>query len=314
MRSALHPERILVVIPCRNCGPFIEECLESLLVQTFTGWSALVADDASDDDTAARARAYERDPRIRVRTAPGRLWLMGNTLDALRSLEPRPGDVVVVLDGDDLLRPACLERLFERHCQGFDFVYTNEDILGPGFSLGRPLLKNVPMRDQLWCFSHARSFKGHLFSLLDDAAFRDASGGYYRAAGDLSLCLPLAELAGPDKIAFVDEPLYAYRVHEQCNFRVLRTEQLDNNWRIRSRPMLRRQTRFFDFTEDLRALDKPRLYEVGRHFRDKYPRPFSVLLRHHIRPGEQDSWRAYHNLWIEDGVFLAGVIDGAWGA
>lgn len=314
MRSSLHPERIFVVIPCRNCGPYIGECLDSLLAQTFPNWSALVADDASDDDTARLARAYESDPRIRVRTAPERRWLMGNTLDALRSLEIKPNDVAVILDGDDLLRPACLERLWERHCQGFDFVYTNEDILGPGFSLGRTLLRNVPVRDQLWCFSHVRSFKGYLFSLLGDDAFRDASGGYYRAAGDLSLCLPLAELAGPDKIGFVDEPLYAYRVHEQCNFKVLRNEQLENNWRIRSRPALRRQTRFFDFSEDVRDLEKPRLYEIGREVRARYPQPMSVLLRHHIRPGEQDSWRAYHNLWIDEGVFLAGVVGDEQGA
>ncbi len=311
MRSALHPERIVVVIPCRNCGPYIEECLESLRAQTFAGWSALVADDASDDDTARRARAFESDARIRVRTAPERRWLMGNTLDALRGLDLRPSDVVVILDGDDLLRPACLERLWAEHCRGFDFVYTNEDVLGPGHSLGRPLLRDVPVREQLWCFSHARSFKGYLFSLLDDAAFRDASGGYYRAAGDLSLCLPMAELAGPDKISFVDERLYGYRVHEQCNFKVLRTEQLENNWRIRTRPTLRRQTRFFDFSEDVRDLEKPRLYEYGRAFRERYPRPASVLLRHHIRPGEEDSWRAYHNLWIDEGVFLAGVVAGA---
>lgn len=310
MNSALTPERFFVVIPCRNCGQYIGECLDSLQAQTFTGWTALVADDASDDDTAARARAYESDPRIRVRTAPERLWLMGNTLDALRGLDLRPNDVVAVLDGDDFLRPACLERLWERHCRGFDLVYTDEDIQGQEHSIGRALLPGVPVRDQLWTFSQLRSFKAYLFSLLDDALFRDASGGYYRAAGDLSLYLPMAELAGPDKVCFVDERLYYYRVHESCNFKVLRAEQLENNRRIRSQAALRRQARFFDVTEDVRGLEKPRLFETARQFRDKHPRPLSVLVRHHIPASQADSWRAYHDLWIEDGVYLTGILEG----
>lgn len=310
MNSALTPERFFVVVPCRNCGQYIAECLDSLQAQTFTGWTALVADDASDDDTAARARAYESDPRIRVRTAPERLWLMGNTLDALRGLDLRPNDVVAVLDGDDFLRPACLERLWERHCRGFDLVYTDEDIQGQEHSIGRALLPGVPVRDQLWTFSQLRSFKAYLFSLLDDAMFRDASGGYYRAAGDLSLYLPMAELAGPDKVCFVDERLYYYRVHESCNFKVLRAEQLENNRRIRSQAALRRQTRFFDVTEDVRGLEKPRLFEAAREFRDKHPRPLSVLVRHHIPASQADSWRAYHDLWIEDGVYLTGIPEG----
>lgn len=310
MKSALAPERFFVVVPCRNCGQYIAECLDSLQAQTFTGWTALVADDASDDDTAARARAYESDPRIRVRTAPERLWLMGNTLDALRGLDLRPNDVVAVLDGDDFLRPACLERLWERHCRGFDLVYTDEDIQGQEHSIGRGLLPGVPVRDQLWTFSQLRSFKAYLFSLLDDALFRDASGGYYRAAGDLSLYLPMAELAGPDKVCFVDERLYYYRVHESCNFKVLRAEQLENNRRIRSQAALRRQARFFDVTEDVRGLEKPRLFEAARQFRDKHPWPLSVLVRHHIPASQADSWRAYHDLWIEDGVYLTGILEG----
>ena len=304
------PQRFFVIIPCHNCGPYIEECLDSLLNQTFTGWTALVADDASTDDTATRAKHYELDPRIRVRTAPERLWLMGNTLDALRGLDFWPNDVIAILDGDDFIRPTCLERLWEAHCHGFDIVYTDEDIQGQEHSIGRTLLPGVPARDQLWTFSQLRSFKAYLFTLLDDTSFRDASGLYYRAAGDLALYLPMAELAGPDKVCFVNERLYYYRVHESCNFKLLRAEQLRNNWRIRKQTSLRRQTRFFDCIEDVRDMDKARLFETARLFRDKYPRPLSILLRHHIPASEKDFWLAYHHLWIEDGVYLTGILDG----
>ena len=308
MKSALAPNRFLIVIPCYNCENYIAECLESLRAQTFQNWNALVADDASEDGTEQAVRPFLSDKRIRYRRLPHRNWLMGNTLHALRSLDLKPSDVVAILDGDDWIRPDCLQALWEKHLDGYDLVYTDEDIEGQSHSVGRRLLRSVPVRKQLWCISQLRSFKGYLFSLLNDDHFRDGEGRYYRAAGDLSLYLPMAELAGPEKIFFIEDRLYYYRVHEDCNFKVLRGEQLDNNRRIRSGTPLLRQTNFFDFEEEIQNLDKAGLFDIAVEYRKKYPIPYSVRIRHRIDAGLEDSWRAYHGLWIENGVFLEGVI------
>jgi hypothetical protein len=95
-------------------------------------------------------------------------------------------------------------------------------------------------------------------------------------------------------------------VHEQCNFKVMRDEQLRNNWDIRNRPPLERQTEYFDVTEEIRGLDKSRLPFIGPEARDRHPRPLTVNIRHIIPREEADAWRPYHGLWIEDGVFLSG--------
>lgn len=309
MKSALHPSRFIVVIPCYKCERYIAECLDSLLGQTFTEWTALVADDASPDGTAEVVRRYmEKDSRISLRVGEERAWLMGNTLGALRSLELHPADVVAILDGDDLIMPTCLERLWQKHCQGYDLVYTDETIQGQDQSIGAAFLASVPARQQAWRFSQLRSFKAYLFGLLNDDLFRDASGGYFRAAGDLALYLPMAELAGVEKVHFINEKLYYYRVHENCNFKVLRQEQLDNNWFIRSRPSLTRQTAHFDHSETVTELDKGGLHALGRKMRKKYPSPYTVAVKHLIAKGDEDTWRAYHNLWIENGVFLQGIV------
>lgn len=305
MRSALHPGRFFVVIPCYNCGEYLGECLDSLLAQTFTGWTALVADDCSTDNTASVAAVYD-DPRISVRTGGARAWLMGNTLAGLRSLGLRPNDVVAILDGDDWIRPTCLERLWEKHCSGWDLVYTDEDIQGQDHSVGRPFIRTAPARAQAWGFSQLRSFKGYLFDQLGDDNFRGRDGRYFRAAGDLSLYLPMAELAGPEKVAFVPERLYYYRVHEHCNFKVMRDEQLRNNWDIRSRPALSRQTEFFDFIHAVDDLGKSGIDALARRVRTAYPEPCTVNIRHRIKPDEADAWRPYHGLWVEEGVYLSG--------
>ena len=308
MIGDLHPQRFHVLIPCHNCEDYIGPCLESLRAQTFTAWTALVADDASTDATAERVQPFLADSRIKLHRGGERQFLMGNTLAGLRALKLMPSDVVAILDGDDLLMDKALETLWDRHMTGYDLVYTDEEIQGQSHSIGSAPIGSVGIRDQLWCFSQLRSFKAYLYRLLSDQDFRNPlTGKYFRAAGDLALYLPMAELAGAEKICFVPEKLYYYRVHEKCNFKVLRQEQLSNNRFIRSRPGLPRQTTYFDYTLDLAHVDKSGLHQLAREIRGRFPKPRTVCLRHHIFPEEQDAWRAYHDLWIEEGVFLSGV-------
>lgn len=40
--------RISIVTPAFNAGPWIGDCLRSLLAQTNTDWAAVVVDDGSD--------------------------------------------------------------------------------------------------------------------------------------------------------------------------------------------------------------------------------------------------------------------------
>ena len=62
--------------------------------------------------------------------------------------------------------------------------------------------------------------------------------------------------------------------------------------------------------EDVEDLEKARLVETARWYRNKYPHPLSILVRHHISALARDSWQAYHDLWIEAGVYLTGILDG----
>lgn len=305
MNSLLKPDHLYVVIPCYNCEQYIGECLESLQRQTFKRWTAVVADDCSTDTTAEVVRSYMKDDnRIRLRVGEERAWLMGNTLNGLSSLNMAPSDVVTILDGDDWLLESCLEKVWAAHNAGFDFVYTDEEIDGQNHSIAGPFLKTAPVRKQSWRFSQLRSFKRYLFDQLPDETFRDRGGNYFRAAGDLALYMPMAELVGPEKIHFIPELLYHYRVHESCNFKVMRDEQLRNNWDIRNRPALERQTTYFDVVVRVEAMDKGDLRTIFEEHRERHPAPFTIKIEHVIPPDQIDSWLPYHGLWIADGVYF----------
>jgi len=314
VRSALHPTGLALVVPCRDCAAFIGPCLDSVLAQGWPHWRLLVADDASTDGTQRAVRPYLDDPRITWRSLPARGGLMANTREALARLAPAPAEVVAILDGDDTLLPGALARLMEEHARGFDVVWTDMEIEGLAGSTGRALLPGVPVRQQLWCLSQLRSFKGYLLHGLPPACLCDPAGQPCRAAGDLALYFALIERAGAAKAAFVPERLYRYRQHAANNCRALRAEQLANNRHLRALAPLPMQTQFFDFTETVRdpggdALDKLGLREFGQAVRARHPEPFSVRVRHVVPRTQEESWRAYHGLWIAPGVYLDGVFE-----
>lgn len=304
MKSSLTPQRLIVLIPCYNCEEYIGPCLDSLLAQTFKDWVAVVADDCSTDKTRQVIESYD-DLRIIPSFGDERRYLMGNIVSNLREMELDPSDVVAILDGDDMLKPESLAEIWEAHNEGYDLVWTDEDILGAeGHSIGGPLKPNLPVREQEWCISHVRSFKGYLFSLMKDADFRDEFDQYFAAAGDLSLYIPMAELAGINKTRYIPRSLYTYRVHENCNFKVKRQEQLDNNWLIRSRKPYTPQTLYFDIIINVDVLEKQDVRATVRELEREFPAPMTICLSHRIKPDEEDSWRAYHNLWVGGRVYL----------
>lgn len=61
------PPRLTVVVPAYNVAGFLDECVNSILVQTFRAIEIIIVDDGSTDDTGRVAdAAAQRDPRIIV--------------------------------------------------------------------------------------------------------------------------------------------------------------------------------------------------------------------------------------------------------
>jgi len=65
---AKRPKPLLsVVIPCYNTAPYLAECLDSVLGQTYSNLEVIICDDASTDDSPAIIRDYETRYPGRVR-------------------------------------------------------------------------------------------------------------------------------------------------------------------------------------------------------------------------------------------------------
>jgi glycosyltransferase involved in cell wall biosynthesis len=100
-----------VVTPVYNGAKYLEECIESVLRQTYENWEYVIVDNCSTDRTLEIARGYEqRDPRIRVVAADVFVDAIQNANRALREISPS-SKYCKVLHADDWLFPDCLQQM-----------------------------------------------------------------------------------------------------------------------------------------------------------------------------------------------------------
>jgi hypothetical protein len=91
---------VSILIPAHNAEPFLADCIESALGQTYPATEIVVVDDGSTDGTLAIARRYESS-KVKVISQPnGGQPAAYNTAAAVAQ-----GDYFQYLDADDLLHP-----------------------------------------------------------------------------------------------------------------------------------------------------------------------------------------------------------------
>ena len=101
-----------LLIPCCDVEPYVRECLDSVLSQSFQDWECLCGVEDSKDKTEEIVREYvARDNRIKIFTGPrsGSCSASRNT-----ATEMAQGEYVIFLDGDDTITENALENLFRK--------------------------------------------------------------------------------------------------------------------------------------------------------------------------------------------------------
>ncbi|MFN3683203.1 MAG: glycosyltransferase family 2 protein [Fimbriimonadaceae bacterium] len=100
---------ITVIVPVYQVAQYLEECVDSVLGQTFAEFELVLVDDGSTDGSGELCEHYAKlDHRVRTIHQPNR------GLSAARNvgMEAARGAWILFLDADDTLHPHCLERLW----------------------------------------------------------------------------------------------------------------------------------------------------------------------------------------------------------
>lgn len=100
---------VSVVIPVYNVEPYLRDCLDSVLSQTFHNLEIICVDDGSTDGSPAILDEFaRRDTRIRIiRQTNGGLSAARNA-----GMDAATGTYLYFLDSDDLVVPDAVSRLF----------------------------------------------------------------------------------------------------------------------------------------------------------------------------------------------------------
>lgn len=102
-------ELITIVIPVYNLEKYVQNCIDSVLSQTYKNLEILLIDDGSTDNTLTICREYAKtDNRIRI------ICREHEGLSSIRNYGSKEakGEFIAHIDGDDILEPTYIEYLY----------------------------------------------------------------------------------------------------------------------------------------------------------------------------------------------------------
>jgi GT2 family glycosyltransferase/SAM-dependent methyltransferase len=199
---------VSIIMPTYNPQEsWLRPAIDSVLGQVYENWELCIADDASTAPHVAHilGQYAAADPRIKVvrRDRNG-----GIAAASASALEVATGEFVGLLDHDDLLRPHALHRVVEllQTDPELDIVYSDEDMLQPDGTYGKPFFKPDWSPDFLLSVNYMCHFLVLRRELVERAGgFR----GGFDGAQDHDLLLRTTERAR--HVGHVPDVLYAWR-------------------------------------------------------------------------------------------------------
>lgn len=115
--------KLSIIVPMYNVEQYIQQCLDSLVVQTLHDFEVLVVDDGSTDQGSVIVdKMIEKYPNIIKQLHKKN----GGLSDARNYAIPfAKGQYIAFLDSDDYVEPTLYEKLVSKMDTGYDVVVTN---------------------------------------------------------------------------------------------------------------------------------------------------------------------------------------------
>ncbi len=114
---------VSIISPCYNSSKFIEDCINSVLAQTYTNWEMIIVDDFSTDNSKEKITVLsENDTRIKT-------IFLDKNIGAAKArniaISKAKGKYIAFLDSDDLWMPTKLEdQIYFMQKKDIAFSYT----------------------------------------------------------------------------------------------------------------------------------------------------------------------------------------------
>lgn len=213
--------QFVVLIPYRNAGKYLDECMSSILNQLYpqSKIRIFLLDDASDDYFNEVNFFYDN---VKIIRRPIPIGAMENIVLGLRQAPAHNGDIILLIDGDDYLTSDYAFQIIN----GF---YNDGALLTVGRLMNNygqlypPILFSKEFFDNLrqhpWLNPHPKTFKYKLFRelLAQDpclSTLKWPGGRFFTYTSDMALMFPFMEIAGRRQCRSIPNILYCYRQHK----------------------------------------------------------------------------------------------------
>jgi glycosyltransferase involved in cell wall biosynthesis len=204
-----------------NVEKYISDCIKSVMSQKLTEFKMFLIDDVSDDNTVKIIKdLIKGDNRFILIENKEKKFKLKNLDDLLMDDEKFDNeDIIVELDGDDkLFKQDSISTINDVYnidkniwITNGSFIYSNGQF---GFS---DKVNSDTIRNDVFRFSHLRTWKVHLWRNIDEESFLDNDGTYFKSAADVAYSLPMVEMSGDKHYRFISDILYVYNEENPFN-------------------------------------------------------------------------------------------------
>lgn len=162
-----------VVVPVYNTAPYLKQCLDSIMTQTYSSLEIILVDDGSTDGAGEICKAYETsDARVQVVHQRNQ----GVAIARKNGLEKASGSYVVFIDSDDYIGKDYFEKMINA-AGNYDLVTTGVilerndkplvfDVIEQGAYIGKKKLEYIIDNMIIYKCGSERGLTSYIFNKL----------------------------------------------------------------------------------------------------------------------------------------------------
>lgn len=103
-------KKVSIIVPVYNSGPYLEECIRSILRQTYTNIEIILINDGSSDNSLSIIKKFLPNKQITLFSQRNK----GVSVARNRGLDLATGEYVIFIDSDDTVSSNYIENLLSR--------------------------------------------------------------------------------------------------------------------------------------------------------------------------------------------------------
>lgn len=205
----LNKVKISVVVPLYNCEQTLDDCLKSILNQSFSDFEVICVNDGSTDKTQTKLERYKNgDDRITIINQIN----SGQSAARNAGVQAAQAEHIVFVDGDDVCSPYYLEMLYQE--AGQDIIVCGRNVVTPESEAvtvewdTAAKAKRLSQKDALESMLYNEIEEGPYCKLIPRSFLLKTPFPEGRLYEDLAIISDLFLQA--KEIVFIDARIYAY--------------------------------------------------------------------------------------------------------